>query len=260
MPDRTPLVAGNWKMNPTAAGAEELARSLASAIGDRSERVDVAVCPPFLYTGAVRNALNGAPIALGAQDAYPGEHGAFTGEISVAMLAEAGVSTVLTGHSERRHVLHESDELIRDKTHAILDQGLSCILCIGETLDQREAGETDAVNEHQLRSALTGLDAGTATERLTIAYEPVWAIGTGKTASPADAQAAHARVRAVLADLLGSEAASSIRVLYGGSMKPANAGELMSQPDIDGGLIGGAALKAEDFLAIIDAASGVTAP
>ncbi len=258
MPERRPFVAGNWKMNTDRVSAPALASAVADGLKGVGDAVDVAVCPPLVFLDAVVAALADAPQPpmVGAQDAYPGDTGAFTGEVSAGMLGRLGVKLAIIGHSERRHVLKESDELTRDKVRGVVDAGMHCILCIGETLEQREAGETDAVNERQLRSALEGLDAGVATSHLTIAYEPVWAIGTGKTATPDDAQAAHAAARKVLADVLGQSAADAIRIQYGGSMKPGNAAELVAQPDIDGGLIGGAALKADDFLAIVKAAAG----
>ena len=252
---RRPFVAGNWKMNLDRPGAVALARAVQEGASGVDDRIEVGVCPAFVHLDAVRAALGepGGRVLLGAQDGYMGEYGAFTGEVSVKMLADLGVDLVLTGHSERRHVIGESDELVGEKTAAVLGAGLRCILCIGETLEQREAGRTDAVNERQLRSGLAGVDAS-AVDRLTVAYEPVWAIGTGRTATPEDAQAAHHAARGVLAELLGAEAAASIRIQYGGSMKPGNAPDLLARPDIDGGLIGGASLDAEPFLAIVGAA------
>lgn len=256
MPTRVPFVAGNWKMNTDGASAVALAEAVAAGCAALGSRVDVAVCPPFVYLDAVGTALkrSGAAVGLGAQDAYFQSSGAFTGEISAGMLADVGVRHVIIGHSERRHILGETDELVQKKTHAVLNAGLSCILCVGETIDERRAGRTDAVNERQVRSALAGLSAASLA-RLTIAYEPVWAIGTGVTATPDDAQDAHARIRAVLASMFDRAVAESVRIQYGGSMKPDNARELMAQPDIDGGLIGGASLKAPDFLAIVRAAA-----
>lgn len=255
MGKRRPMVAGNWKMNTDRAGALRLALDVADGVRDLTGSVDVAVCPPFVYIDAVGRALSaaGSAVALGAQDVYFEPDGAFTGEVSTAMLRDLACAQVLTGHSERRHVLGESDELVARKSAATLGAGLHCILCVGETLEQRRAGQTDAVNERQVRAALKGLDASLL-GRLTIAYEPVWAIGTGMTATPADAQDAHAKIRRVLHAVVGEALSQSIRILYGGSVKPSNAAELFSQPDIDGGLIGGASLKASDFLAIVRAA------
>jgi triosephosphate isomerase len=263
---RRPFVGGNWKMNTDRAGALALAAAVADgvALDGLGIKVDIAVCPPAVHLGAVGDLLRsrGSSVKLGAQNVYPEPKGAFTGEISTAMLEDCGVAVVLTGHSERRHVLGEDDDLINRKTRAVLDSGggggggLACILCIGETLAQREAGETDAVNERQLRAGLAGVGGGhLESGRLTVAYEPVWAIGTGKTATPADAQDAHAKIRAVLGSLYGPAAAGAVRVQYGGSVTPGNAPELMKQPDVDGGLIGGASLKADDFLAIVRAAA-----
>ncbi|MEM7622518.1 MAG: triose-phosphate isomerase [Planctomycetota bacterium] len=257
MGDRRPFVGGNWKMNTSRSSAAELARGVVDGAGGAVDGCDVAVCPPFPYlltVGAVLDELGGG-VMLGAQDVYHEAEGAFTGEVSVAMLAECGVKVVLTGHSERRHVIGEPDELINLKTRASLDGGLHCILCVGETIEQREGGETDAVNERQLRAGLAGISAEQMSS-VTIAYEPVWAIGTGKTATPADAQAAHAAIRGVLGALYGADVAGATRIQYGGSVKPGNAEELFGQPDIDGGLIGGAALKAGDFSAIVAAGAG----
>ncbi|MFI4916748.1 MAG: triose-phosphate isomerase [Phycisphaerales bacterium JB060] len=248
---RTPFIGGNWKMNTTHDGAAALAAAVADGLHESGPQV--AIYPPFVWLHATRPP-EGSRLLLGAQDCSPEENGAHTGDVSLAMLTECGVSTVLVGHSERRHGLKEPQERIAAKLRAVLDAGLTGVLCIGETLEEREAGKTDAVNEAQLRSALEHTKI-VRHDHLVIAYEPVWAIGTGKTASAADAQGAHENIRKVLDDLLGSGAASDIRIIYGGSMKPANAKELMAQPDIDGGLIGGASLKAEDFLAIVDAAS-----
>ncbi|MEM1186345.1 MAG: triose-phosphate isomerase [Planctomycetota bacterium] len=249
---RRPFVGGNWKMNTDQAGAAELTRSVVEGIaGDGCE---VAIFPPFPYLLTVGSILRerSSTLMLGAQDAYHQGNGAFTGEVSLDMLKDCGVSAVLIGHSERRHVIGETDDLIALKTRAIIEAEMHAVLCIGETLEQREAGETDAVNERQLKAALSEINAE-QTNHLTVAYEPVWAIGTGKTATPADAQDAHAKVRAVLVGLFGDDAAASIRIQYGGSVKPANAAELFAQPDIDGGLIGGASLKAADFAAIVKA-------
>ncbi len=254
MSDRRPIIGGNWKMNTTLAGARDLAQAVVQAIGqDGARQADVVLFPPFVSLAGVAGTLGDGPVALGAQDVYHESDGAFTGEISCAMLADCGCGYVLTGHSERRHVIGESDDLVGLKTRAAIASGLHVILCVGELLEEREAGQTDAVNERQLRAALAGLGPDAA-PRLTIAYEPVWAIGTGKTATPADAQAAHARIRQVLGELMGDAASTSIRIQYGGSVKPANAAELFGQPDIDGGLIGGASLKAEDFASIVRAA------
>ena len=250
---RTPFIGGNWKMNTSRGQALELAADVARAAAENATGPQVAVYPPFVWLETIRAVVGGVSLMLGAQDCSPEANGAFTGDVSLEMLAECGVSTVLVGHSERRHGLREPEDRIAAKLRAVLAAGMTGVLCIGETLDEREAGTTDAVNEAQLRSALDGAEIGDP-GKLVVAYEPVWAIGTGKTASSADAQAAHEAIRGVLASILGDEAAQAIRIIYGGSMKPANAAELMAQPDVDGGLIGGASLKAEDFIAIVDAA------
>lgn len=262
MSERTPIVAGNWKMNLTRQDAISLATGVADALGQvvtPRGPVQSAVFPSSVHLDAVRSALEErrSTLPVGAQNAWWKPNGAFTGETSLAMLRDISVSWLLIGHSERRHVIGESDELIRSKTVASLEAGLTTVLCIGETLDQREAGETNAVNEHQLRSALNNLP-GSCTGELVIAYEPVWAIGTGKTATPEDAEAAHAHVRSVLADVLDTGRSEATRILYGGSMKPENAADLLTMPNIDGGLVGGASLKVDQFAAIVTAAAEVT--
>jgi len=257
--DRTPFVGGNWKMNLARQAAGDLARAVAAGA---PAGLDAAIFPAFVHLETAAREIVGSAVALGAQDVYTEPDGAFTGEISAAMLADLGVAAVLTGHSERRHVIGETDALVGEKTDAAVRSGLTAVLCVGETLGEREAGETDAVNTRQLRTGLAAL-AGEPdlASKIVIAYEPVWAIGTGRTASPADAQAAHAAIRAELASLTNQETAERTRIIYGGSMKPANAAELMAQPDIDGGLVGGASLSPEDFLAICNAAAaaGTTA-
>jgi triosephosphate isomerase len=252
---RTPIVAGNWKMNLKREDAIALARAVASG-SKGMQTVERIVFPAAVHLDAVGYALaevGTGGVQTGAQNAWHEPDGAFTGETSVSMIQDIGCRWLLTGHSERRHVIGESDELINAKTRAGLTAGLQVILCIGETLKQREAGQTDAINEHQLRAGLEGITSD-ALNRLVIAYEPVWAIGTGKTATPEDAQAAHHAARGVLEQLFGQQPATAIRILYGGSVKPDNAAELFAQPDIDGGLIGGASLKADSFLAICRAA------
>ncbi|MCA9292944.1 MAG: triose-phosphate isomerase [Phycisphaerales bacterium] len=253
---RTPLIAGNWKMNLDCAGAVALARDVARHAA--GARVDVAVFPAFVHLDAVQRALraDGLALTVGAQDCSDAPNGALTGEVSLAMLQDLGCNWVLTGHSERRHVIGESDDVVAAKTAAALRASFTCVLCIGEKLEQRERGETDTVNERQLRAALKGLDAQACTN-LVIAYEPVWAIGTGRVASAADAQAAHHAARRVLSDILGRETAARTRILYGGSLKASNAGELLAMADVDGGLVGGASLEAGGFGAIIDAAAGL---
>lgn len=256
---RTPIVAGNWKMNLIRDEAVALARAVASGTKGMTS-VERIIFPASVHLDAVRSGVSevgagGAEgLSVGAQNAWHQPNGAFTGEISTEMIKDLKCSWLLTGHSERRHVIGESDELINAKTRAGLDAGLSVILCIGETLEQRDAGQTDAVNERQLHAGLQDIPHE-ALNRLVIAYEPVWAIGTGKTATPEDAQAAHHAARTVIEGLYGQQPALAVRILYGGSVKPENAAELFSQPDIDGGLIGGASLKPDWFLSICSAAS-----
>jgi triosephosphate isomerase len=253
MSNRRPFVGGNWKMNTTAAEADSLAGAVASIDAGACQ---VAVFPPFVYLDRVAGVFGSSRsnALVGAQDLDHRDNGALTGQISAAMLLDLGLDATLTGHSERRHVIGESDALVGLKTARALDSGLTCVLCIGETLEQREAGETDAVNERQLRAGLANAKASTL-ENLVIAYEPVWAIGTGRTASPEDAQNAHAAIRAVLATITTENTANATRILYGGSVKASNAAELFAKPDIDGGLIGGASLDADSFASICTAAS-----
>lgn len=257
MTHRKPIVGGNWKMNTTLQSASDLIRGIVGGV-ERVNGVQVVVFPPFPYLLAVgtiaRERAVSSPVRLGAQDVFHERRGAFTGEVSVDMLVDCGVRYVLTGHSERRHQLGESDQMVGAKTRAVLGAGLECILCVGEKLDERQTGQTDAVNERQLRIALAEV-AREHVEHLTIAYEPVWAIGTGKTATPADAQDAQLKIRRVIGDLFGSNAAEDIRIMYGGSVKGSNASSLFSQPDVDGGLIGGASLKASEFVQIAIAAA-----
>jgi triosephosphate isomerase (TIM) len=248
--NRKPFVGGNWKMNTNASDGLALVQAIADGI--EGESVDVAVYPPFVYLREMNAKIADSGIILGAQDCWHEPSGAFTGEISTAMLKDCAVRSVLTGHSERRHVIGETNELVNLKTKAALDAGMIAVLCVGEQLEEREAGQTDAVNETQIRAGLKDVSKGQLGS-VVIAYEPVWAIGTGKTATPDDAQDAHAKIRALIAQMYDQDAANGMRIIYGGSMKPANANELMAMPDIDGGLIGGASLTPGDFLAIIEA-------
>ncbi len=250
---RTPIIAGNWKMNLTKAEAVALATGLAGNAGQFGSTA-VAVIPAFVHLDAVGAAVKGSPIGLGAQDAYFEKNGAFTGEISTAMLVDLGVKYVLVGHSERRHVLGETDALCNKKLHAIINAGLSCILCVGEKLEERKSDKTFDVCRTQLIEGLAGLDSA-KTSQLVIAYEPVWAIGTGLNATKEQAQEVHAFIRGELAKRFDATIAAAIRIQYGGSVKASNAGELMSQPDVDGALVGGASLKVDEFLGIITAAS-----
>jgi len=256
---RRPFIGGNWKMSTDREGGSALIRGVVDGLVG-IQGVDVAVFPPFPYLLMVGSILRerGSAVRLGAQDAYFQPDGAFTGEVSLSMLRDCGVSVVLTGHSERRHVLGEGETIVHEKTKAVLAAGLECILCVGEKLDEREEGRTDSVNEEQVRLGLREVPPEQV-DRLTIAYEPVWAIGTGRTASPADAQDAQLKIRRVLADLYGRDAAARIRIMYGGSVKASNARELFAQQDIDGGLIGGASLKASEFVSIVRAAAMVGA-
>ena len=216
--------------------------------------VEVGLFPSFVYLEEIARTCAGSDVRVGAQDCCDQASGAFTGEVSAAMAADVGASHVLLGHSERRHVYGESDAVVRAKLEQALDAGLTPMLCIGETIEQREAGETEAVCARQLSSAVEGIGPERLSA-LSIAYEPVWAIGTGLTATPDQAQAVHAYVRGVYAGLVGADAAAAVRILYGGSVKPSNAADLLSQADIDGALVGGASLEPELFLPIVDAAS-----
>jgi triosephosphate isomerase (TIM) len=249
---RKPFIAGNWKMNMTAESSVALVTALKAAVKDVTA-VDIAVVPPFVYLAAVAKAAAGSNVAVGAQDVYFEANGAFTGEISCEMLKDIGCKFVLIGHSERRHVIGEKDDLINKKVLAVLKAGLKPILCVGELLAEREANKTTSVVTEQTTKGL----AGVAADRLldvTIAYEPVWAIGTGKTATKEQAQEVHAMIRKLIAKLYSQDLADKIRIQYGGSAKPSNAAELVGQPDVDGLLVGGASLKADDFAAMIKAA------
>jgi triosephosphate isomerase len=252
---RRPLVAGNWKMYGSKASVSELLSGLLAGAGAASD-VDLAVCAPFVHLGLVEGRLGGSAIAWGAQDLCdrPGE-GAYTGEISGAMLRDFGCRYVIVGHSERRHVYGEGDALVAAKFAAALEAGLVPILCVGELLEEREAGRTEQVVDRQLDAVLARLGDGAGLGGGVIAYEPVWAIGTGRTASPAQAQEVHAFIRGRIARR-DRDAAARLRILYGGSVKAANAADLFAMADIDGGLIGGASLKAEEFLSICRAARG----
>jgi triosephosphate isomerase (TIM) len=241
------LVVGNWKMNGSRQANAELLAGVAAAAPFRAE---VAVCPPFPYLAEVSAALAGGSVSLGAQDCSAHEPGAYTGDVAALMLREVGCRYVIVGHSERRAFHGESDQLVADKAKAALAHGLTPIVCVGETLAQREAGETEAVVKRQLSVVVHTLAHCCA--EMVVAYEPVWAIGTGRTATPQQAQAVHAVLRAQLA--AATPKAAAMRLLYGGSVKADNAADLFSQPDIDGGLIGGASLKAKDFVAIVQAA------
>jgi triosephosphate isomerase len=250
---RKPFVAGNWKMNLNRAEA----LALAGAVAEKSRElggVEVGIIPPFVYIDAVAGAVKGGAVGIGAQDIYFEKNGAFTGEISAAMLTDLKVKYVLVGHSERRHVIGENDALLNKKLHSVIDAGMTAILCVGEKLEERKGEKTFAVCRTQLVEGLKGVDKAKAGQ-LVIAYEPVWAIGTGLNATKEQAQEVHAFIRKELAGLFDEATADSIRIQYGGSVKASNAAELLSQPDVDGALVGGAALKAEEFAGILAAAA-----
>jgi len=250
---RKKLIAGNWKMNKTAADGVALTADIVAQIG-RETSVDVVLCPPFTALESVAHALEGQAIKLGAQNMHPEKSGAYTGEVSAEMLRALFVTHVILGHSERRTYFGETDAFINKKVHAALANQLKPILCVGETLAEREAGSTLAVVQRHVEDGL----AGVTKEQLTaviVAYEPVWAIGTGKVATTAQAQEVHAFIRSLLTKLYGEALAQKVRILYGGSMKPSNAPELLAEKDIDGGLIGGAALEAKSFVELVKAAA-----
>jgi triosephosphate isomerase len=246
---RKPFIAGNWKMNMDSKSATALASGLSEELKG-VDTVDVAVCPPFVYLQGVANALSSSNIALGSQNVYFEEKGAFTGEISCTMLKDVCCTYAIIGHSERRHVMGECNELINKKVHAAISGGLLPILCVGELLEEREAEKTTAVITEQIKAGLAGIDAEKVLA-VTIAYEPVWAIGTGKTATSDQAQEVHAMIRGLVADMYDESVGQQVRIQYGGSAKPSNTAELMACPDVDGLLVGGASLKVEDFSAMI---------
>jgi len=253
MSSRKKLIAGNWKMNKTSSDAVALVQEIVSAIGKQTE-VDVVVCTPFTSLESVGKALDGANVKLGAQNVHPEPSGAYTGEISVGMLRALFSSYVIVGHSERRTYFAETDAFINQKVLASLKGQLKPILCVGETLGEREGGATLRVVQAQLEGGLEGVGKDLVTS-VVVAYEPVWAIGTGKVATTEQAQEVHAFIRSLLAKNFGEATAQKVRILYGGSMKAANAPELLGQKDIDGGLIGGASLESRSFLDLIKAAA-----
>lgn len=246
-----PLFAGNWKMNLDRAGCVALAQAIVAQAG--AAQGDLLVCPPSVYLEAVRGIVQGTSVALGAQNVWPDANGAFTGEISTSMLRDCGCTHVILGHSERRQLLGETDAAINRKLHAALAADLTPIVCVGELLAEREAGRTLDVIRTQVAGSLAGLTTEQAA-RLVLAYEPVWAIGTGRVATPEQAEEVHRDLRKLVAESYNAATAAGIRLLYGGSVKPGNAQELLARPNVDGFLIGGASLKAEDFLAIARAA------
>lgn len=246
---RNYYIAGNWKMNKTNAEAVELAKALVAVLKDSKPKVMIA--PPFTALEAVSKVVKGTNILLGAQNMAQEESGAFTGEVSVLMLKDLGVSTVILGHSERRAIYKEDDALINKKLKLALAKGLEAILCVGETLAEREGGKLEQVLKTQVVEGFKGIEASSL-DKIVIAYEPVWAIGTGKTASAEDADSAHAYIRKVLAGLYGEAASKKMMIQYGGSVKAENAASLMAMPNIDGALVGGAALKADSFSGIVN--------
>ena len=248
---RKKFIAGNWKMYTTAAAAKALAQAIAAGV--TTDRVTVAVCPPYPWLNAVADAVSGTQVAIGAQNCHYAAEGAYTGEVSPGMLLDAGCKYVIVGHSERRHGLAEPDLFLNRKVKAATAAGLHVIFCVGELLAEREADQMEAVLEYQLAAGLAGISAE-AVSKLVVAYEPVWAIGTGKVATPDQAQAAHAFIRKRFAAHFGDAAAHALVIQYGGSVKADNAAEILQKPDVDGALVGGASLKADAFLAIVRAA------
>jgi triosephosphate isomerase len=252
---RKKLIAGNWKMNKTSADAVQLAQDLVTEIGKVVD-IDIVICPPFTSLESVGKAIDGSTVKLGAQNMHHEANGAFTGEISAPMLRAFFATHVILGHSERRQYFAETDAAVNKKVIAALKNQLRPILCVGETLAEREAGSTLKVVQTQLEAGLEGVSKDLATS-VVIAYEPVWAIGTGKVATTEQAQEVHAFIRSLLTKLFGDPIAQKVRILYGGSMKPANAPELLAQKDIDGGLIGGASLESRSFVELVQAAGKV---
>ncbi len=250
------LIAGNWKMNTDTETARNLAKGVAEKASQYAADVDIAVCPPFVSVQAVGTAIQGSPIRLGAQNMHDVDSGAFTGEVSAPMLTHLGCFYVILGHSERRLYFGETDQSVNNKVKQALAHGLVPIVCVGETLDERDNGVEQEVVGRQVAGAFEGLTVESG-RQLVVAYEPVWAIGTGRTATPDQAQEMHGFIRARLAETFGEQIAAELNILYGGSMKPANADDLLAQPDIDGGLIGGAALKVEDFSSLVQSAAQI---
>ncbi len=244
---RRKFICGNWKMHKTIGEAVQLVRELRAKVQTQAQ---VAVAPPFTALAAVKKELQGSAIEMFGQNCHSEKQGAFTGEVCAPMLADVGCDGVILGHSERRHYFGETDETVNKKVRAALEAGLHPIVCVGETLQEREADRTWEVVSRQVRGALAGF-GGEQIGRCTLAYEPVWAIGTGKTATTAQAEEVHAQIRRLLRDLAGPGVAEAVRIQYGGSVKPENAADLLGQPDIDGALVGGASLKADDFARII---------
>lgn len=249
---RKNIVAGNWKMNKTLQEGIALAKELNEVLANERPNCDVIICTPFIHLASVTPLVDSAKIGVGAENCADKESGAYTGEVSAAMVASTGAKYVILGHSERRAYYHETPEILKEKVRLALANGLTPIFCVGEVLEEREAGKQNEVVYGQLAGSLFELSAEDFS-RLIIAYEPVWAIGTGKTATAAQAQEIHAYIRSVIAEKYGKDVADNTSILYGGSCKASNARELFANPDVDGGLIGGASLKAADFKGIIDA-------
>lgn len=250
---RKKIIAGNWKMNATLAEAVRLTQEIVSAVATETE-VEVVLCPPFTALAKTAELLKGTAVGLGAQDVHWEPSGAFTGEISPGMLKDLGCQFCIIGHSERRKLFMETDAGVHQKLQALLSHGIKPILCVGETLTQRKSGTTLTIVEGQLKAALEGISHPNLADQMVIAYEPVWAIGTGVNATPTQAQEVHQAIRAWLHGRFGETAARQIRIQYGGSVKPENAGEILMQPDVDGALVGGASLQSKGFLSIIQAA------
>ncbi len=251
---RRKFVAGNWKMNTTFQSAQALAREVASAVAASNPAVDVAVCPPAPFLWSVKQILAGSPVLLGGQNAYFEKSGAFTGETSLDMLLDVGCEWVILGHSERRQFFGDTDAIINKKVAAAIAQKLGIMFCVGEVLEDRQANRTEAVLTTQLEGGLAGFTSAQLS-KLVIAYEPVWAIGTGVTASPEQAESAHAFIRDWMASRFDAKLAAELRIQYGGSVKPENAKEILSKPNVDGALVGGASLKSDQFMGIVNAAA-----
>ena len=246
---RKPIIVGNWKMNKTIREAVDLVSALKPLMADVSD-VEIGVAPPFTALASVRDEIGQNNILLGAQDVFWEPAGAFTGEISPSMLKDAGCHFVIVGHSERRQYFRETDAEVNQKIKAVLDEELFSVVCVGESLEQKDSGQASSVVESQIRGCFRGLPSRDM-ERIVIAYEPVWAIGTGKTATPQTAEEMHGEIRAIVEEMFGGDTAGGIRIQYGGSVSPDNIEDLMREPDIDGALVGGASLKAESFSRIV---------
>lgn len=251
---RRPFIAGNWKMNLDMASASALAEGVAKG-AETVDGADLAVCPPAVYLDAVGKAVAGSKVALGAQNMYHEPKGAYTGEVSATMLLDVGCRYIILGHSERRHIMGETDQDVNKKVLVALEAGMVPIVCVGELLAEREAGQTQKVIRRQFEGSLAGLSPEQFTQ-IVIAYEPVWAIGTGKVASPEEAEAVHLDLRKIMEERYNNEIAQAVRIQYGGSVKPDNAAELLSQPNIDGALVGGASLTVDQFLGIVSGLKG----